>query len=42
VIDRALAQAFALKDWIASEKQGRVATYKITQAGRAALKRFAG
>jgi hypothetical protein len=40
VIDRALAQAFALKDWISVEKQGRVATYLITQAGRAACKRM--
>lgn len=41
VVDRAVAQAFALKDWIACRKPGRVATYDITTAGRAALKRFA-
>ncbi|WP_050526332.1 DUF6456 domain-containing protein [Pseudorhodobacter aquimaris] len=40
VIDRSLAQAFALKDWISCEKQGRVSTYQITQAGRAAYKRM--
>lgn len=40
VIDRSLAQAFALKDWISCEKQGRVATYTITQTGRLACKRM--
>jgi len=40
VIDRAVAEAFALKDWISCAKPGRVATYRITQAGRAALKRI--
>lgn len=42
VLDRAVAQAFALKDWIArrSAGAGRVATYEITAAGRAALKRL--
>jgi hypothetical protein len=40
VIDRRIAQAFALKDWIAVKTQGRVATYEITSAGRAALKRM--
>ena len=40
VVDRAVAQAFALKDWIACRRPGRVASYEITQAGRAALKRF--
>ncbi|MDT8855970.1 DUF6456 domain-containing protein [Paracoccaceae bacterium Fryx2] len=40
VVDRAAAQAFALKDWIACRKTGRVATYDITAAGRAALKRM--
>jgi len=40
VVDRGVAQAFALKDWISCRKQGRVSTYEITQAGRAALKRM--
>jgi hypothetical protein len=40
VVDRAAAQAFALKDWIACRKTGRIATYEITPAGRAALKRM--
>ncbi|MGB3316338.1 MAG: DUF6456 domain-containing protein [Albidovulum sp.] len=40
VVDRSIAQAFALKDWIAVQKTGRVATYEITNAGRAALKRL--
>lgn len=40
VVDRTIAQAFALKDWISCRKPGRVATYEITSAGRAALKRL--
>lgn len=40
VLDRAMAQAFVLKDWIACKRVGRVATYTITPAGRAAFKRF--
>ena len=40
VVDRAVAQAFALKDWISVKIAGRVATYEITSAGRAALKRI--
>lgn len=40
VVDRAVAQAFALNDWIATEQPGRVTTYRITAAGRAALKRL--
>lgn len=40
VVDRSIAQAFALKDWIAVQKTGRVTTYEITSAGRAALKRL--
>ncbi|WP_235829807.1 DUF6456 domain-containing protein [Frigidibacter oleivorans] len=41
VTDRAAAQAFALKDWIAPRRQqGRVTLYEITQSGRAALKRL--
>lgn len=40
VVDRIVAQAFALKDWIAVRTGGRVTTYDITSAGRAALKRL--
>ncbi len=40
VLDRAVAQAFTLKDWIACRKAGRVSTYEITAIGRAALKRM--
>ncbi len=40
VLDRAVAQAFTLKDWIHCRKAGRVSTYEITPAGRAALKRM--
>lgn len=40
VVDRAVAQAFALKDWIACRSAGRVASYAITATGRAALKRM--
>ncbi|MFN6952399.1 MAG: DUF6456 domain-containing protein [Albidovulum sp.] len=40
VVDRSVAQAFAVKDWIAMKTQGRVTTYEITGAGRAALKRL--
>jgi Domain of unknown function (DUF6456)/Helix-turn-helix domain len=40
VVDRNVAQAFALKDWISVHKAGKVTTYEITSAGRAALKRM--
>jgi len=40
VVDKAVAEAFALKDWIACEKAGKLARYRITTAGRAALKRM--
>jgi hypothetical protein len=40
VLERAVAQAFALKDWIACRKPGRIATYEITTAGRAAARRM--
>ena len=40
VLERAVAQAFTLKDWIACRKQGRVSTYEITTAGRSALRRM--
>ncbi|MGL6211259.1 MAG: DUF6456 domain-containing protein [Paracoccaceae bacterium] len=40
VVDRAIAQAFALKDWIACRKVGRVTSYDLTATGRLALKRM--
>ena len=40
VVDADIAEAFALKDWIAGKAKGRVARYWLTQAGRAALKRL--
>ncbi|MHC0052833.1 DUF6456 domain-containing protein [Actibacterium sp. D379-3] len=40
VVSRGAVEAFALKDWITCKAPGRVATYQITQAGRAALKRM--
>ncbi len=40
VVERVVAQAFALKDWIVCRKPGRVASYEITAAGRAALLRM--
>ena len=40
VVDRAVAEALALKDWITSQSEGRIARYRITASGRAALKRL--
>ena len=41
VLDRAVARAMALKDWIACDApKARIARYEITAAGRAALKRL--
>ncbi len=40
VVERVVAQAFALKDWISCHKAGRVTTYIITVAGRAAMRRL--
>jgi hypothetical protein len=42
IMERTVAQAFALKDWIVCRKAGRVASYEITGVGRAALKRMMG
>ncbi|MBE3638461.1 DUF6456 domain-containing protein [Mangrovicoccus algicola] len=39
-VDRAVAEAMALKDWIACRTTGRISRYAITPAGRAALKRM--
>ncbi|KPP87769.1 MAG: hypothetical protein HLUCCO07_02765 [Rhodobacteraceae bacterium HLUCCO07] len=40
VVERAMAQALAVKDWIACVEPGRIARYRITQAGRTALGRM--
>ena len=40
VLERGLAEAMALKDWIALASDGRITRYRITSAGRMALKRF--
>ena len=40
VVDRHVAQAMALKDWISVSGSGRITRYEITTAGRAALKRM--
>jgi hypothetical protein len=40
VVDRRIAQAFAVKDWISCLRHGRIARYGITAAGKAALKRL--
>ncbi len=40
VLDREVAEAFVVKDWIAGKAQGRVSRYRISTAGRAALKRL--
>ncbi|WP_375258121.1 DUF6456 domain-containing protein [Citreimonas sp.] len=37
VVEAAVAQAMALKDWIACENPGRISRYRVTAAGRAAL-----
>ncbi|PZQ46853.1 MAG: helix-turn-helix domain containing protein [Rhodovulum sulfidophilum] len=40
VVDREIAHAFALQEWIACERPGKVSCYAITMVGRAALKRL--
>lgn len=40
VVERAYAQAFALKDWIVIRKAGRVTSYDLSATGRLALKRL--
>jgi len=40
VVDRHVAQAFALNDWIECFRSGKLSSYRITTAGRAALKRL--
>lgn len=39
-VARDVAKEFALRDWIACRKQGKVACYEITSAGRGALERM--
>lgn len=38
VVDRPVAQAMALKDWISCAVPGRISRYQITNSGRVALK----
>ena len=40
VVDRDVAHAFALQEWIGCERAGKIACYTITAVGRAALKRL--
>ncbi len=40
VLERSLAEALALQDWIAVASEGRIVRYRITASGRLALKRF--
>ena len=40
VVERNVAQAFALKDWIVIRKSGRVTSYEMSATGRSALKRM--
>lgn len=42
VLDRLMAEAFALQEWIVCVQQGRVLRYEITAAGRTALRRLTG
>ncbi|MCB1387554.1 MAG: helix-turn-helix domain-containing protein [Rhodobacteraceae bacterium] len=42
VLDRLVAEAFALQEWIACVQTGRVLRYEITAAGRTALRRLTG
>ncbi len=40
VVDREIAQVFAVKDWIEGKQAGRIGIYKITNVGKLALKRL--
>ncbi|WP_226780876.1 DUF6456 domain-containing protein [Oceaniglobus trochenteri] len=40
VVQRTVAEALALRDWIAAGQAGKIARYQLTLAGRAALKRL--
>ncbi len=41
IVDKSVAEMLALREWIDASKKGRIARYKITPAGRVALKRLA-
>ena len=41
-LSRAVAQAFVIKDWIGCYRAGKITRYRITEAGRAALRRLLG
>lgn len=40
VVERSVAEAMALKEWLSCSSQGRINRYTITATGRAALKRI--
>ena len=40
VVDASVAEAMALKDWIAPKSTGRIVRYQITAAGRGAISNF--
>jgi len=40
VVERAVAEAMVLKDWLSCATRGRINRYRITATGRAALKRL--
>nr|WP_319251079.1 DUF6456 domain-containing protein [uncultured Celeribacter sp.] len=42
VLDRQLAQAMALKDWIVVKAQGKITRYVISASGRAVVRRLIG
>ncbi|MEP6021144.1 MAG: DUF6456 domain-containing protein [Paracoccaceae bacterium] len=42
VVERNVAEAMALKDWISAAKAGRITRYSITNAGRQALETIMG
>ena len=42
VVDRELAGALVLQEWVALRRQGRIVTYAISASGRTALRHLAG
>ena len=40
ILSKSVAQAFVLKDWVSCFRAGKITRYRITDAGRAALKRL--
>lgn len=42
VVDRRVAEAMALKDWISAKQNGKITRYTITAAGRSALENMFG